>query len=103
MWKNIIKVTDIRILRRLDLLLETRNLTIRFTPEAFNKPSDFFWRRSTSKEIRAISPRRTQDIPNDLWRNAHHSHFGADKTWWHLKTVTDQCRLQDGIQKIGKY
>ena len=102
MWKNITKVTDIRILRRLDLLLETPNLTIKFTPGAFNKLADFFsWKRA-SKEIHAIGPRRTQDIPNDLWRNAHHGHSGADKTWWHLKTVSDQYTLQDVIQKIGK-
>ena len=82
--------------------METPNLTIQFTPGAFGKVADFFSRKSASKEIHAIGPRRTHDIPNDLWRNAHRGHFGADKTWWHLKTVSDQDKLHDVIQKIGK-
>ena len=51
MWNNISKVTDIRILRRLDLLLETPNLTLKFTPGAFNKFADFLVENQQAKKF----------------------------------------------------
>ena len=75
------KVTDIRILRRLDLLSETPNLTSKFTPRALNRLADFFNRKSASKEISASGPTRTQYIPNGLPQKGHRGHFGADRIW----------------------
>lgn len=76
-FQNIQRITDNRVLGRVDYLLEIPQLTVQFTPGKFNKIGDMFSR--CHDKIFHINNTQELKIPEELWRNIHRGHFGLDK------------------------
>ena len=95
--RNLQRVKDIRLLRRIDYLLEIPQLQVTFTPGEYNQIADMFSRAHEKQFIQMIA---NPPIPEQIWRSAHRGHFDAERTYKNLLKISKHYSLSDVQEQL---